>query len=745
MTSKRHFDADLPRVGADKLKPMARLWGNSSKLRKDECIELITQSLKDPKRLQAALASLNTTERNALALLKRMGGITEYRTLAVGLLASGITLAGASRHYYRNPATQLADDLLRRGLILGTGSYSPDYLETSLGQGGMIYSDDRLLAQVGLPEIKPLTLSPMPDPSHSVYRRPPTVALDIIGMVQAVDTLGGLKLTKAGGVHSHEQAKLRKALKWKESGMDLDGFIFPDPATAWIHALRSSDLLAVKDGRVIVQEPSECFAARPYAEQSRLLMEGFIRSNRWWEIPQSDYFDSHGAGRRQGRLALTLALTALPLQTGGFFSLDDFDRALYERIGEDFALDYPPQWPWGLYNETPEQKEKKLSNWRAKTRIDWLKQERPWLEKALTTWMYFLGLVELGLENNTLVGLRLTPLGKEVLHPEFAQAGQPSPGSSPTDQPGWVVQPNFDIIVYLGRTSAVQLAFLERHSERVEAHAHTAHYRLTRESVYRGLESGSTLDELLQTLAAGSNAPLPQNVEVEIREWAELRERLTLRRRTSLLEYSDPQGLQTALKNGAVGTVVGDRFLMVDALAENLSSGELIRIDYTQPLPKCLSVRENGQIHLKSGHHDLMIVSQLNQWAEPLPGNHWQLTADSVKVAIHSGLRLKQLLAWLDERLTHKLPALLELAFRSWGGESHFVELETVVVLRCPEESVFQAILSSPKIKILLKGYLEPNLLFVDPIQVEAFRAQLAWAGFSIVEYLRIIPLSRSI
>jgi hypothetical protein len=80
----------------------------------------------------------------------------------------------------------------------------------------------------------------------------------------------------------------------------------------------------------------------------------------------------------------------------------------------------------------------------------------------------------------------------------------------------------------------------------------------------------------------------------------------------------------------------------------------------------------------------------------------------------------------LDERLTHKLPALLELALRSWGGESDSVELETAVVLRCPEESVFQAVLSSPKIKMLLKGYLEPNLLFVDPHQAKAFRAQLA-------------------
>jgi len=745
MAAERHFDADLPRVRADKLKPMARLWGISSKLRKDECIELIKQGLKDPEKIKAVIAGLSVTERNALALLKHMGGITNYRTLAIGLMASGIWLPSVgSRHYYFDPAKQLANDLLHRGLILGTGTHSPDYLDSSYGWDGKIYSDDRLLAHVSLPEIKPFTLSPMPDQQRSVYRRPPTVALDIIGMVQAVDNLDGLKLTKAGEVHSHEQSKLRKALNWEAAAIDLDGFLFPDPATAWINALRYSDLLTVKDDRVIVREPPERFAARPYAEQARLLMEGFIRSNLWWETPQPAYFDSRGDGRRHGRLAITRALAALPLETGSFFSLIEFDSALYERIGADFALDYPPNRPMWLYNETAQRKEQVLADWSIKTRADWLKQERPWIEKVLTTWLYFLGLVEIGLEDKTPVGLRLTPLGKEVFHPELTGAVQPSPHNCPTSQPGWVVQPNFDIVVYLDRTSSVQLAFLERHSERIDAHTHTAHYRLTRESIYRGLESGSTLDEILQTLAAGGHAPLPQNVTVEIREWADLRERITLRRRANLLEYSTPHELQMALKKGdAVGRVIGDRFLLVDCFTDNISLREPMRIDYALPLPKCLNVDEDGQIRLKHRQPDLMIEPQLNQWAECQLENNWQLTANSVAGAIKRGLRIKQLFTLLDERLAHKLPAILELALRSWGGESHSVELETVVVLRCPEERIFQAVLYSPKMKKYLKGYLYPDLLFVDSLQVEIFQAQLVWLGFSVIEQLHLIPIAQ--
>lgn len=45
---------------------MARLWGGSSKLHKDECIALITQSLKDPAIVKTAIAGLKDDEVQSL-------------------------------------------------------------------------------------------------------------------------------------------------------------------------------------------------------------------------------------------------------------------------------------------------------------------------------------------------------------------------------------------------------------------------------------------------------------------------------------------------------------------------------------------------------------------------------------------------------------------------------------------------------------------------------------------------------
>ena len=45
-------------------------------------------------------------------------------------------------------------------------------------------------------------------------------------------------------------------------------------------------------------------------------------------------------------------------------------------------------------------------------------------------------------------------------------------------------------------------------------------------------------------------------------------------------------------------------------------------------------------------------------------------------------------------------------------------------MLRCPQEQVFQALITSALIKPLLKGYLHPNLLFVNSEHLEALREQ---------------------
>jgi hypothetical protein len=74
----RFFDHALPYVNADKVKPMVKIWGGSYKLSKYDCIDFIVAALKDPLRVQKSVEGLEPRERNALAMVKRMGGVMNH-------------------------------------------------------------------------------------------------------------------------------------------------------------------------------------------------------------------------------------------------------------------------------------------------------------------------------------------------------------------------------------------------------------------------------------------------------------------------------------------------------------------------------------------------------------------------------------------------------------------------------------------------------------------------------------------
>jgi hypothetical protein len=360
----------------------------------------------------------------------------------------------------------------------------------------------------------------------------------------------------------------------------------------------------------------------------------------------------------------------------------------------------------------------------------------PWIERALTTWLYLLGIVELAVNNGAPVAVRLTDLGRTILHPASVE-DEPAPVvSTPAAAGDWVVQPNFEIVAYLERISPQRLAFLERHAERMQAQEHVAQYRLTRESIYAALESGSRLDAILTTLETGSGRPLPQNVAAEIREWAALREQIAVHRRARLLEYRDPASRDAAAA-ALHGVPVGDRFLLAtSATPAQITARE--RVDYTRPLARCLLVTEEGALTRTLLPADLLLDAQVGRWAERLGDGRWQLTQAGVAAATAAGLPISELLRLLADRLAGTLPPWLEIALRAWAGETMRAALVDVVMLQCNQPAVFAAIVGSPRLRSSLHGELAPNLLLIDRAKVEAFQTQLRWAGLTLTTELTV-------
>jgi hypothetical protein len=346
-------------------------------------------------------------------------------------------------------------------------------------------------------------------------------------------------------------------------------------------------------------------------------------------------------------------------------------------------------------------------------------------------------MVELALEGDDVIGFRLTQLGRDVLRPGLAAKVGAFTTHPKIEVSAWVVQPNFEVITYLDRVSAIQLAFLERFAERNKVNQHTALFHLTRDSVYRGLESGSTLEELLQGLEHGAETELPQNVVAELREWAALREQITLYQRASLLEFPDEQALQAACQAGLQGTVVGDRYLI---LAKTSSKSKFQRRDYTLALPPCLTISEQGKIRIQAGYRDLWIAAQLDQWADRV-SDGWQLTGESVAKAIRSGKRLADLLKLLAARSKKSIPKLLHIALRAWAGENLNAEMDGVLLLRCRDDEIFQALATSQQLRPYLKGRLDRNILLINNEDFERVANILHWAEIQIADQIEVIAL----
>jgi hypothetical protein len=154
--------------------------------------------------------------------------------------------------------------------------------------------------------------------------------------------------------------------------------------------------------------------------------------------------------------------------------------------------------------------------------------------------LYELGFVALGYdcdtppsahENINPDAFMLTELGYEALTSELSASQQPSPRSL-------IVQPNFQAILLEPHMPA--LYWLARHAT-LEQVGRASRFVFTRESIQRGITSGSTIDEIVRFLETHSNKALPQNVIYTLRDWARQRQTDQAESPSLVLEFHDEQ------------------------------------------------------------------------------------------------------------------------------------------------------------------------------------------------------------
>jgi len=732
------FENYFTRLTAPLIADMAKCWGIDKGYSQSQFKNAITRALKDPQQIQRLIAGLQPYERLALEIAKSQGG-----QVSTSILATTLQLLEVEHPFkvQYNSDSDFAQALIRRGIFIpevrsNTLYYNPNY--------DLLMSDERILAQVGEAKFPQILLKTTSSPDTSSYRPAASVVFSILGFMQAIADLGGVKLTKSGTPQVNSFRKLMKAQRWEETGTLIDGFWFPQPTEGMAAAFNAASVLIPNDDEsiLVLANPVEVFANRPYLTQVGQILSGFTVVSNWAEWSPSGWINVERY--IEARQTLLQVLKLLPLDTQDWYSLDDLEKFLFERIGDRFSLvgNLPSPLQFKKFVDQPELAQR----WREERQKDWQNREKQWLRQALATWLYLLGIVELGLtrsaptlpttkkksakslppnQTDDIVSFRLTELGRALLHPELALHLVEM-----TPQPAWIVQPNFEILVYLDQVAPSQIVFLDRYAERIDLQQHTAQYRLTRESVYQGLERGSSLEEFIDLLRTGAKVALPQNVEIDIRQWGGLREQITLRRHTQIVEFSDSQIMQAAMAKGLKGKILGDRFILLEANTPLTDSWVEQRINYDRPLASCLSVNEIGEVKTQEVA-DLLLETQLKRWMEPR-GKNWALTQASVTQAIRSGNKVNDILEFLEERLNHSLPQLLKVALTAWSGRAPSVEMEEIIVLRCINAEVFTAIAKSKKLRSHFAGQLAPDILLVKRSQLQKLKQDLEWLGIPV-------------
>jgi len=660
------LDPLMERMAAPQLIRMAARFAPGQDARQiQKARDAVAAALGSPRRLKAVVEDLSPLERFLLAEVRRQPAGVDGWALIVSARAHGLKPAQKPvpvelyRHF--RPATfegaELIWPLMADGLLLPATLPSP-FME-GYGRGleagsALLLADDRLLAALPDPEPRPplrLSLPPVQAPVPATA--PQLLMLRLLDVLRAVRREGGLPLTKGGEYNRNAFKRLQKRLP-----------ALPD-AGFWVQVAQQGGLLTLQGD-----------ALHPAADAARLVysspQELVLGLGRLYEHLDSEQEPS---GQMLAHLgALRAALVGLlgtvpPTTLAGLLAA--FEASTPEVLRQ-------PSWRGqGLH-------------WRA------------WLAEALRGPLRELGLVGLSGEGEGQVVAPAAALGTERPTP-------PVPGA-----PAWVVQPNFELVVYPAQLGPDGLTLLSA-AEATRFDDHSATYRLTRESVYGALEDGLTLGDLLSGLERHSATPLPPGVRGALTGWAERRERLVLHSGATLLEFPDAQA-RDLYRTKSGGTAIGEVLLLPGA-GQKLPAG-LTVLNYDGPPSRTLSVTDDGLIRVK-GELDFVGRGLLALHTEAVRGGHRLIPGRPLPASV---------VADLEARVQGSLPPLLRLQLGRWSGTEPAPALGQATLLQHPQAS---ALLTHPALAPLFAGLLAPGLLLVEAGQQAALEHELEALGLT--------------
>jgi len=730
LDSQLRFTAETFRPFSEvELRNLSKTWGGSGTWRKTGCIKYILDSLAQPERIRERLSILPEMDIAALWILREQGGVMragdlEWILRCYGYNPSGGTTLGYNRCVY-------VPQLIQNGLLLwDQEDYFFSLNSRSISSHTLVWIDGRITDELmGPPTIVPLNAHPLQAPADAaVYRRPSHVLMDCLAITRALQQMQGLRLTQQGTVRVADVRQFAKLLGW-EKGATYAGFTFPNIVEVVLAIWTRCHWLVKGDGEVKLTITPEYFNSKPFEEIVSLMMGSYLARPRV-TYPHSDII--YTGEEATLPVGLVYCMRALP-EMARTYATSHFAAAAYQRIG-DYTMRLRP-----YYQQRPGLAEKDAD---AEAKKQWLTIADTLCTEMLTGWMYWLGLVALQQESSEGLIFRFTEFGQRIMG--YGVRAKAANKAAETAGPAWVVQPNFDVIVYLDNVTPEQLAFLETHGERRQMEMHTARYVLTRESIHHGMDTGTSLKDVIAALRAGASAALPQNVEREIRSWAELRERITVHPACRIIAFETSRERDRALQAGLQGRLLGDLYVLapreleLEALLQGVFSAKrpsILLYDYVQkPLPN-LRLGEDGTVVWAEDSADLLLPGLLERCTENLADKR-MITSQALKRVKQAGISASAFLTFLQERSMNGVPGLLEMMIRhTMGTRKVKAEGMQAYVLRVKDKRLYEALTTSRTLTDYILDVPGPDTLLIKPERVAEFRKVLEELGVYLEGY----------
>lgn len=210
----------------------------------------------------------------------------------------------------------------------------------------------------------------------------------------------------------------------------------------------------------------------------------------------------------------------------------------------------------------------------------WMQTLYSQLERSFVNHLTYMGgiaFVDLGDD----VAIRVTDLGRHLLYDE--------PIESYEFESSFLIQPNHEVLAssYL----APELRWKLNYIAELHQADQMSTYKFSAESIYKGLRTGFSLDEILAFLKTHSKTGIPQNVEISIKDWAERYGQIYLMD-VMLLRCKNARIAQEIKASKRIGRYILGEISSTDLVVSRQQSKKLLALlekqDY-MPLPEVVT------------------------------------------------------------------------------------------------------------------------------------------------------------